>query len=135
MIGVTFDAQAEEARPVPRGPGDGAGNSREAGIGLLLPDEAVEDDRHGVAHAAVFSHQAGSGLEPGAGLELFGFSTYQTVEQLDGGLVVAAIELFLDAPSDHPTQQILGEGRRRLLAERLAPPARRSSLSRDRRFS
>src|SRR5258708_19327291 len=36
---------------------------------------------------------------------------YTTLFRSDGGLVVAAIELFLDAPGDHPTQQILGEGR------------------------
>src|SRR6266404_3793635 len=62
------------------------------------------------------------GLSRGPASSFSASPRYQTVEQLDGGLVVAAIELFLDAPGDHATQQILGEGRRRLLAEHLAPP-------------
>jgi hypothetical protein len=49
------------------------------------------------------------------------FAAREAVEQFQGGLVVPAIELFLDAPSDHAAQQIFGEGRGRGLTEHFGP--------------
>src|SRR5215216_7158656 len=55
--------QAEEARPVPGGAGDGARDCGEARIGLLAPDEAVRHHGDAVALAPILSHQHGAALE------------------------------------------------------------------------
>jgi hypothetical protein len=49
-IGFPFHPQSETAS-VPRRPGDGAGDGREAGIGPVLPDEAVAGEGYVVPHA------------------------------------------------------------------------------------
>jgi Transposase IS66 family len=110
LIGFAFHPQTEEAAPVPRRAGDGAGDGREAGIGSILPDEAVGGDGYGVPHAPVLPHQDGAGPKSRLGGRLGDLAAGEPGKQFEGGFVVAAVEFLLDAPGDHAAEQIPGEG-------------------------
>src|ERR1700680_581074 len=63
IASVTGRLQGEEAWAAPRRAGDGAGDRRQAGIGVSLPDIAVGLDRDGVAPALIVADQHGADLE------------------------------------------------------------------------
>src|SRR5262249_31559458 len=73
-------------------------------------------------HTPVLPHQDGAGPRPPRGGRLGHVAAGETVEQFQRRLVVATVEILLDAPRDHAAEQIPGEGGGWNLAEQLGPP-------------
>src|SRR5215211_1201780 len=125
---VSGALQGEEARPTPGRAGNGACNRREARIGHSLPQEAIALDRDGVALALILAKEHRAGFEVAtAGTAL----SREAVQERQGLAIETAERPLLDAPGDHPSQQVLAQTRRRRAAEH-RPPVPPKSIERER---